>query len=140
MEPIKIKKLHPEAVLPTRAHPNDAGMDLYALADVPYKPGDCIVVPTGVAISVPEGYVGLVRDRSSVSKQRLKVTAGVIDAGYTGESCVVLLNLSGEHGCIKRGSKIAQMLLIQVATPAVEEVVELAASPRGAKGFGSSGV
>jgi dUTP pyrophosphatase len=140
MKTVKVKRLKDTATLPTRAHEFDAGMDLYASEDVEYRPGNLILVPTAIAVEIPSGYVGLVRDRSSVSKTKLKVTAGVVDAGYTGEVCVVLLNHSGEYGCIRKGSKIAQLLIIPVATPSIVEVSELSDSERGDKGFGSSGV
>lgn len=139
MNIIKVKRLNKDAVLPTRTHEHDAGLDLYALEDVAYKPGDTIYVHTGVAADIPNGYVGLVRDRSSVSKRRIKVSAGVVDAGYRGSIDVLLLNLSGEHGCIKKGEKIAQLLIIPVATPSVVEVSELTETVRSEKGWGSSG-
>jgi dUTP pyrophosphatase len=140
MKRIEVLLLDPtKATLPTRAHAHDAGLDLYASADTPYKPGEVFVVKTDVAVGIEPGFVGLVRDRSSVSKTGLKVTAGVVDAGYTGECCVVMLNLSGEHGCVRRGQKIAQLLIMPVATPAVVETYSLGESARGVKGFGSSG-
>lgn len=141
MKTINVATLDSDAKIPTRTYQTDAGMDLYALIDVPYQPDDVILVHTGIAVEVPHGYVGLVRDRSSVGKSGLKVTAGVVDPGYTGDVSVVLLNLSGQHGCIKAGQKIAQMLIIPVATPEIVEVTSLqaAANERGNKGFGSSG-
>ena len=127
------------AIAPGRANPDDAGLDLYASKNVSYKPGECVIVETEVSIEIPKGYVGLIRDRSSVSKSRLKVTGGVIDAGYTGRIDIVLLNLSGECGCIEAGKKIAQLLIMPVATPTVEIVSSLDSTARGTKGFGSSG-
>lgn len=140
MKQINVKKLDKNADLPTRNNADDAGLDLYASEDVSYKPGDIIIVPTQVAMEIEPGYVGLVKDRSSVSKTKLKVTAGVVDAGYRGSVDVVFLNLSGEHGCIRKGNKIAQLLIVPVATPVVREVNELSNTARGSKGFGSSGV
>ncbi len=140
MKTINVMRLSTEAKLPTRAHPVDAGMDLYASKALSYKAEDKIlVINTEVAIEITPGYVGLVRDRSSMSKKGLKVTGGVIDAGYTGECAVVMLNLSGQGGYIGKGDKVAQMLLIPVETPAVCEVTQLGQTERGAKGFGSSG-
>lgn len=139
METLKVKKLRSSGKLPSRSNTHDAGLDLYAAEDVAYKPGEVVIVPTHIAVAVAPGYVGLVRDRSSVSKTQLKVTAGVIDAGYTGEVCVALLNLSNEHGCVRAGSKIAQLLVLPVALPKVVEVESLEDSERGAKGWGSSG-
>ena len=140
MQLINVKKLKENATLPTRAHDEDAGLDLYASEDVKYIAGQVVVsVPTGVAIEVVDGYVGLVRDRSSVSKSGLKVTAGVVDAGYTGEVSIVMLNVSGKNGKINKGQKIAQMLVFAISTPRVREVTEFRPSARGDKGFGSSG-
>jgi dUTP pyrophosphatase len=134
-----VKKLDKRAILPTRTHTDDAGLDLYAAVDVPYRPGEVFIVPTNVAVAIDKGYVGLMRDRSSVSKTGLKVTAGVVDAGYTGEMSVVLINLSGLHGCIKAGAKIAQFIIIPISLPNVVEVDNLEETERGCKGFGSSG-
>lgn len=139
MKTIRVKRLGSEAILPTRSNLHDAGLDLYASADVEFKPNDIVVVPTQIAVGIEPGYVGLIRDRSSVSKTKLKVTAGVVDAGYTGEIMVVMLNLSGQHGSIRRGQKFAQMLVIPVATPEVVEAAHLGQTERGDKGFGSSG-
>ena len=138
---MRVKKLDPKAVVPTRAHDDDAGVDLYAFEDVPYKSYTRLMVPTRIAIEIPKGYVGLVRDRSSVAIQkRLKVTAGVIDAGYTGEVNIVLEELAGEYGCVQRGEKIAQILLIPIATPPIVVVESLTTeTERKDKGFGSTG-
>ncbi len=139
MKQIRIMKLGDRATLPTRGHPNDAGLDLYAAETVDFRPGQVIVVPTHIAMEIPPGYVGLIRDRSSVGKRKLKVTGGVIDAGYTGSVDAVLLNLGGEHGCIRQGERFAQILLLPVATPEVVEVSELTPTSRGSAGFGSTG-
>ena len=138
---IQVKKLDKmNGTLPTRAHPEDAGLDIYASKSVSYNPGEIILVPTSVAIDIPKGTVGMVRDRSSMGKKGLKVTAGIIDAGYTGEVNVVLLNLSGKHGCIQKGDRIAQLLILPIALPEVIEVDEFTThSERGGKGFGSTG-
>lgn len=136
---LEIKRVHPEAVLPTRAHPDDAGMDLYSLEDVTLEPGCGKVTKTGIALALPEGYVGLVADRSSMAKRGVKTAGGVIDAGYRGEIHIVLWNISGELVHLKRNERIAQMLIMPVATPAVREVQELGTTLRGEKGFGSTG-
>lgn len=137
---LKVKKLNEDAMLPTRAHPWDAGADLYAAEAVPYKADDVVIfVPTHVSIGIEPGYVGLICDRSSMARSGFKVGGGVVDAGYTGEVGVMLLNLTKQHGCIAKGAKIAQMLLIPVMTPLVEEVTELAESERGSGAYGSTG-
>lgn len=138
-EKIEIVRVAPDAVLPTRAHPDDAGLDLYNLDDVLLEPGEGKVVKTGIALALPAGHVGLVADRSSLGKRGIKTAGGVIDAGYRGEIHIVLWNISPASVQLKRGERIAQLLILPVATPAVFEVSELDETSRGTKGFGSSG-
>lgn len=140
MQLINVKKLDENATIPTRAHDEDAGLDLYSSADVGYTADQLIVVvPTGIATEIVDGYVGLIRDRSSVSRSGLKVTAGVVDAGYTGEIVIVFLNLSKKAGVISKGQKIAQMLVFAISTPRVRLVDEFRPTTRGENGFGSTG-
>ena len=136
---LNITKTDPEATLPTRAHPDDAGLDLYGNENVTILPGQGHVTKTGVAIALPIGHVGLVADRSSMAKKGLKTAGGVIDAGYRGELHIVLWNISKEAVEIKRGDRIAQLLIFPIATPQVIEVETLNETSRGSKGFGSSG-
>ncbi len=136
---IPATKLDPGAVLPTRAHPDDAGLDLYALEDAELAPGEGKVVRTGVAVAIPQGHAGLICDRSSLARRGLKTAGGVIDAGYRGELGVVLWNISGRKELLKRGERVAQLLIVPAATPAVREVSSLDETARGAKGFGSTG-
>ena len=135
----KVKKLVPEAKLPTRAHANDAGLDLYSLEGATIAPGEGKVLRTGIAAEFNPGQVGMLTDRSSMAKQGFKVAGGIIDAGYTGELNVVLRNITQETLFVQAGNKIAQLLIIPILTPEVEEVKELSSSERGSKGFGSSG-
>jgi dUTP pyrophosphatase len=139
LETIDILKVSPEATLPTRAHPDDAGLDLYCLEDALIAPQHGKSVRTGIAIALPQGYFAQVADRSSMAKKGIKTAGGVIDTGYRGEIHIVLWNLSSEEIRIARGERIAQLLILPVATPAVREVTALDATARGAKGFGSSG-
>jgi dUTP pyrophosphatase len=136
---IEILRVNPHAILPTRAHADDAGLDLYNLEDFRLEPGEGKMVKTGIALAVPKGYVGLVADRSSLAKRGLKTAGGVIDAGYRGEVHIVLWNISKESFELKAGERLAQLLIIPIATPAVLEVTSLDETARGAKGFGSSG-
>lgn len=136
---LPIKKLDPAATLPTRAHADDAGLDLYALEDAALEPGAGKIVKTGVAVALSEGTVGLICDRSSMAKRGLKTAGGVIDAGYRGELGVVLMNLSRESQKVAKGERIAQLLVVPVLTPAVKEVADLGETARGVKGFGSTG-
>lgn len=131
--------MNPKATLPTRAHADDAGLDLYNLEDFKLEPGEGRAIKTGIALAIPGGYVGLVADRSSLGKRGLKTAGGIIDAGYRGEIHIVLWNISKEIFELRQGERLAQLLLIPIATPAVEEVQSLDETQRGSKGFGSSG-
>lgn len=139
METIQIKRVKSDAVLPTRAHPEDAGMDLYSLEDVILEPGQGKVVTTGIAIALAVGFVGMVADRSSMAKRGIKTAGGIIDAGYRGEIQIVLWNISREPVQVKRHERIAQLLILPIVTPAVQEAQDLDSTARGSKGFGSSG-
>jgi dUTP pyrophosphatase len=136
---LPVRRLDPSATLPTRAHPDDAGLDLYSLEDAALQPGEGNVIKTGIAVAVPFGHVGLVCDRSSLAKRGLKTAGGVIDAGYRGELGVVLWNISGKPQSLKKGERLAQLLIVPVATPAPVESADLGETARGAGGFGSTG-
>jgi dUTP pyrophosphatase len=136
---LPVRRLDPAALLPTRAHADDAGLDLYALEDCVVPSGEGRLLRTGVAVAVPAGHVGLVCDRSSLAKRGLKTAGGVIDAGYRGELGVMIWNLSREPQPVKKGERCAQMLVIPIATPAPVEAEDLGATARGAGGFGSTG-
>lgn len=137
---VHVKKLQPEAKLPTYAHAGDAGMDLYAATATTLLPGERAVVPTGIAVAIPAGYVGLIWDKSSVAATRgLKTLGGVIDAGYRGEIMVGLLNTSTEPQTFAAGDKVAQLLIQAVERPQLIVVAELDESARGDGGFGSTG-
>jgi len=138
---IKIKKLRPEAILPKYAHPGDAGMDFFSCEDAVLKPGERKLIPTGVAIELPEGYVSLIWPKSGLSlKKGLDVLGGVIEHTYRGEYGVILLNTSDEDYEVKKGEKIAQLLIQPIVSVDVEEAEELSDSVRGGGGFGSTGV
>lgn len=136
---LAMRRLDPEATLPTRAHADDAGLDLYALEDAELAPGQGRVVHTGVAMAIPAGHVGLVCDRSSMAKRGLKTAGGVIDAGYRGEVGVMLWNISAATHALKKGERIAQLLVVPIATPAPVDTADLGETARGAGGFGSTG-
>jgi len=128
---------------PSYAHPGDAGADLRARVDVELAPGERALVPTGVAIALPFGYVALIHPRSGLAaKHGLTVVnaPGTVDAGYRGEISVTLLNTDkAEPIRLKRGDRIAQMVIQRVETAEFEPVAELSDSVRGAGGFGSTG-
>ncbi len=137
---IRVKKLDPRAKVPQYAHGTDAGLDLFCLDGFAIAPGEMAHIATGIAIELPEGYTALVWDKGSIaSKRRLKVMGGVFDVGYTGDYTVLLHNLGTETQVFEAGDKIAQLIIQRYAQAEVELVDELAASPRGAGRFGSTG-
>jgi dUTP pyrophosphatase len=137
---IKVKKLKENEKLPTHGHPGDAGIDFYALETVIFAPGKQERVPTGVAIEIPEGYVGLIWDKSSISfNLGLKIFGGVIDAGYRGEIIMCLLNTSKKEVVLEKGHKIAQMIIQKFEDCDILEVDELSETVRGEKREGSTG-
>jgi dUTP pyrophosphatase len=137
---IAIKKLHPDAKLPEYAHPDDAGMDFYASESITLQPNERTAVPTGIALAIPSGFVGLLWDKSGMAvKHGLKTMAGVIDAGYRGEIKIILHNLSNQPYTFERGTKVAQMLIQPVHQKRLIEVEDLDSTNRGTGGFGSTG-
>lgn len=140
---LRVRRVDPRAVLPTRAYPGDAGLDLYALDDAVLAPGERASVRTGIAVEVPEGQAGLVLPRSGLARRHgisVVNAPGLIDAGYRGEVQVLLLNTDRSTPfSIAAGDRIAQLVIVSVNTPQVVEVQELALSERGSGGFGSSG-
>ncbi len=137
---LKIKKLHPEAKIPEYAKTDDAGFDLFSTETIEIAPNQRIQVPTGIAMQIPIGLVGLIWDKSGLSHNHgLKTLGGVVDSGYRGEIKVGLINLSNENYKIEKGHKVAQMIIQKKETFEIEEVSELEESDRGEAGFGSSG-
>ena len=140
---LRVRRLHERAQLPTRAHADDAGLDLYALDDVRLEPGERGSVRTGIAVEVPPGHAGLVLPRSGLAQRQgiaLVNAPGLIDAGYRGELRVLLLNTDRATVVeLSAGDRIAQLVIVAVALPQPVEAVELELSERGTGGFGSSG-
>jgi dUTP diphosphatase len=143
MEELRFIKLSEKATLPTRAHDNDAGLDLYAAESARLAPGARVSIGTGLAVAVPEGLAGLVLPRSGLALKHgvtLINSPGLIDPGYRGEVRVVLLNADPtlDYVC-KPGDRIAQLLLVPIATASPMQADALDTSSRGEGGFGSSG-
>ena len=141
--PIAVKRLDPDLPLPHRAHPEDAGADLYSAEDVTLQPGERALIGTGIAIALPVGTVGLIHPRSGLAaKQGLSIvnTPGTVDAGYRGELKVCLINTDrSEPFVITRGMRIAQLVVQRVELASFQEVDELDETVRGAGGYGSTG-
>ena len=144
MDVIRVKKLNPNAILPTYGSVEAAGADLYACLESPVtiEPGETVWIPTGIALEVPKGCAGLVYARSSMGVKRGLAPAnkvGVIDSDYRGEIRVVLLNHGKQVQTVEHGERVAQFLITPVLTPAYMEVDSLSDTDRGAGGFGSTG-
>jgi len=135
-----VKKISEEAVAPSCHHKGDAGFDLYSAEEIVLKPGERAKVGTRIAMEIPDGYAGLVWDKSGMAANHgIKTMAGVVDSCYRGEISVVLVNLSDKDFKIEKKQKIAQMLIQKVESPEIEIVEELGDSERGESGFGSTG-
>ncbi|MDQ6818505.1 MAG: dUTP diphosphatase [Actinomycetota bacterium] len=140
---LRVRRLDERAQLPSQAYASDAGFDLHAIESTFLRPGGRASIRTGIAIEIPVGQAGLVLPRSGLAARHgitLVNAPGLIDAGYRGEIRVLLLNTDPQDGFeVSPGDRIAQLVLVRVEAPQIEELAELAASERGAGGFGSSG-
>jgi dUTP pyrophosphatase len=141
---IEFRKLDPDVALPRRARDGDAGLDLQANDTVKVGPGERAMVPTGLAVAIPAGHAGLVLPRSGLASRQgltLANSPGLIDEGYRGEIIVAVINLDpGQPVEIRKGDRIAQLLVVPLAEVTAAEVTELPPSSRGEGGFGSSGL
>lgn len=140
---IQVRRIDPDVALPSYAHPGDAGADLTTTVDVRLEPGERVLVPTGLAIALPEGFVGLVHPRSGLAARcglSIVNAPGTVDAGYRGEIKVMLINLDPREPIVlRRGDRIAQLVVQRVAQATFSEVAELPDSVRGTGGHGSTG-
>jgi dUTP pyrophosphatase len=140
---VQVRRLSAAVPLPAYAHPGDAGADLCTTVDVRLEPGERALVPTGIALALPEGYVGLVHPRSGLAARcgvSIVNTPGTVDAGYRGEVKVLLVNLDPLQPVrLSAGDRIAQLVVQRVEHAAFREVEALPDSVRGAGGYGSTG-
>jgi dUTP pyrophosphatase len=140
---LAVKKVRPDAVVPVRAYAGDAGMDLAACERVELAPGARALVPTGLAVAIPDGFAGYVQPRSGLAAQHgisIVNTPGLVDSGYRGELLVNLVNHDErETFVVEPGMRIAQLVVLPVPPVELVEVDELPVSERGEGGFGSSG-
>jgi dUTP diphosphatase len=141
--PVQLVRLDPDLPVPTYAHPGDAGADLLSTVDVTLRPGERAMVPTGVAIALPPGHVALVHPRSGLAARHgvsIVNTPGTIDAGYRGEIKVMLINHDPTEPVeLRRGDRVAQLVVQRFERARFVEVDELPGSARGAGGYGSTG-
>jgi dUTP diphosphatase len=139
---LAVRRLREDAVLPARAYPGDAGLDLAACERYELGPGERAVVSTGLAVAIPEGFAGFVQPRSGLAAEHgisVVNAPGLVDSGYRGEVRVVLLNTDREESfVVERGMRVAQLVVLPVPELELDEVDELPASERGDRGFGSS--
>ena len=139
---LRFKKVHPDAVLPSYAHPSDAGMDVRSVEDMVLAPGRRALVHTGLVMLLPPGYEAQVRPRSGLAlKSGVTVlnTPGTIDSGYRGEVGVILINLGDSEFQVRKGDKVAQLVIAPVTQPEIAEADAVDETDRGAGGFGSTG-
>jgi dUTP pyrophosphatase len=139
---LPVRRLRPEAVLPSRAYDGDAGLDLSAAEAVVLGPGERAVVGTGLAVAVPEGHAAFVQPRSGLAARHgitIVNAPGLVDSGYRGEVMVVLLNTGDKPFAVDLGMRIAQLVVLPVAAADPVEVDELPGTERGERGHGSSG-
>jgi dUTP pyrophosphatase len=140
---VQVTRLRGDAVLPERAYPGDAGLDLVACERCELAPGERALVSTGIAVAIPEGYAGFVQPRSGLAAKHgvtIVNTPGLVDSGYRGELRVNLLNTDpASTFVVEPGMRIAQLVVVPVPRVELSEVDELPASERGTAGFGSSG-
>jgi len=128
---VKIKRLEEKAVLPTRKYPGDAGYDLYSMYNYSFQPYATLLVPLGIAIEIPEGYVGIIKEKSGLP---FHIGAGVIDSGYRGQLLVKVRNMTYRTQFINCKSPIAQLLILSCLDFEIEEVQELSKTERGERG------
>lgn len=143
MTTVKFRKINPSAILPSYAHPGDAGMDLCSVEELVIPSGGRAMVRTGLSMMLPSGYEAQVRPRSGLAlKKGVTVlnSPGTIDEGYRGEICVILANFGEEPFAIGKGDRIAQMVIAPCTRAEIVEVDALDDTERGVGGFGSTGV
>jgi dUTP pyrophosphatase len=140
---LPFQRLDPDVMLPQATHPGDAGLDLRANADVEVMAGERAMIPTGIAVAIPDGFAGLVLPRSGLASKHgltLANAPGLIDAGYRGEVIVAVVNLDTTDAVkIARGERIAQLVIVAIPSIVPTWVTQLPTSQRGTDGFGSTG-
>ncbi|MFW2331569.1 MAG: dUTP diphosphatase [Nitrospinota bacterium] len=136
---LKVKKLHPDALLPEKAYQDDLAYDLFALQENIIKPLETKKISTGIAIEPPVGYGSLIKERSSLALKGIKLSGGVIDGGYRGEIVIIATNFGDKVFTILSKMKIGQLMITKIIDLEIEEIKELDSTVRGSKGFGSTG-
>ena len=135
-----VQKLSENAMIPTRGSPGAAGYDLYSPFDLMLRPGNMYSMPVRIAVAIPPNYYGRILSRSSMAKNGIEVEAGVIDSDYRGEIYVLLHNIGQEDYIIKKGDRMAQLIITRIVTPNITITDQLPHTERNKGGFGSTGV
>ena len=139
--PVKVKRLIRDAILPKYAHGGDAGLDFYSIENQTIPAGERRLISTGISMEFPKGYVAFVKDKSGVAyKQGVETMAGVIEYTYRGEYKILMQNDSKKSYEVIKGEKVAQVVILPVATAKIIEVDELSETKRGDGAFGSTGL
>lgn len=142
LKDVKIKKLHPDAIIPSYKKSGDAGFDLHVVVDVAVPPGETALLPTGLAVAIPDGFEIQVRLRSGAALRTPLIipnAPATIDSGYRGELGIIVRNIGPEEFIVRKGERIAQGILAPVACARFEVVENLPESERGGDGYGSTG-
>ncbi|MFC1685593.1 dUTP diphosphatase [Nanoarchaeota archaeon] len=140
---VRIQKIHEHAIMPKYVHEGDSGMDLFSVAEHVLKPGERVLIGTGLKVAVPLGYEGQVRPKSGLAlKHGVTVvnTPGTLDAGYRGELGVIAINHGTDNYTVEKNQKVAQLVINKIEIVGLEEVQDLEDTARGAGGFGSTGL
>lgn len=137
---VKFKKLDTNAIPFSYSREGDACMDMYSLADDIIYPRGTVIIPTGIAVEIPEGYEGIVRGRSGLASKGIQAHLGTIDSAYRGDVGIIITNTSNTHFEVKAGMRLAQFTIKPVYKIHLVEEVELSDTERGTNGYGSSGV
>jgi len=137
---LKVKRLHENAIIPTRAHPTDAGLDICSIENLWVNERGIAILRTGLSMEVPEGYEIQIRPRSGLSAKGFVAVLGTVDAGYRGEVMVTIINLGPFDYYVRAGDRIAQAVISRVELWEPQECWELSVSDRGTKGHGSTGI
>lgn len=136
---LRVKKLHPDAVIPKYQREGDAAIDLASLEEVNIQPMELVKIKTGIAMALPKNHVGVVKDRSGFGARGLHILGGVFDENYRGEWIILMINLGKEKAVIQKGERCGQVVVSPIPQLVIEEVNELDETNRGSSGFGSSG-
>ena len=137
---LRIKRIIPDVKLPSYAHPDDAGLDLYAAEDKLIAPGEHCLVRSGIAVAIPKGFVGLLWDKSGIAAKGINVMGGVLDSNFRGEITFILKNVKDTAYEVKKNQKITQLLIQPINQFPIQEVTDLDATDRGQGRLGSTGL